>query len=93
MRVQPGLGRSSIITPEIQATVDQEMEKDDKTMATQLRQLLTQKSYKISLSTILHCRSKLGWIFKGSRYCQHVRPANKVKHLEWARKCMRERNV
>ena len=28
MRVQPGLGRPSIITPEIQAIIDQEMEKD-----------------------------------------------------------------
>ena len=93
MRVQPGLGRPSIITPEIQAIVDQEMEKDDETTATQLKQILTQKGYKISLSTVLRCRSKLGWTFKGSRYCQHVRPANKVKRLEWARKCIREKEM
>ena len=42
MGVQPGLGQPSIITPEIQAIVDQEMEKDDETMATQLKQINTE---------------------------------------------------
>ena len=28
----------------------------------------------------------LGWTFRGSKYCQHVCPANKIKRLEFAQR-------
>ncbi len=37
-----------------------------------------------SLATIVPNRHQLGWIYCGSVYCQLIRHANTVKHLEWA---------
>ena len=39
---------------------------------------------RISFSTILRARQVLGWTFRGSKYCQLIRNANKVKRLQWA---------
>ena len=47
---------------------------------------MVDKEHPLSLQTILRSRSKLGWIFRGSAYCQLIREANKVKRLEWAQK-------
>ena len=52
IRVLPGAGRPSIITPEMRAVVDAQMEKDDETTATQLHALLKEKGFKISLRTV-----------------------------------------
>lgn len=38
----------------------------------------------IALSTILRCCTALGWIFRGSAYCQLIRDANKTKRLAFA---------
>ena len=35
-------------------------------------------------------RQKLGWIFRGSAYCQIIQQENKQKHLEWAREHLEE---
>ena len=80
-----GSGRPSKITAEIRKLVDQQMIKDDETTAYQLHQLLLRNRYSISLSTILRCRTELGWTFRGSAYCQLIRAVNKEKRLEWAR--------
>ncbi len=82
---RPGSGRSSKIIPEVEAIVEQQMQLDDETTAVQLHRILTDKGHTISLRTILRARSKLGWTFRGSAYCQLIREANKVKRLQWAR--------
>ena len=82
----PGSGRKTKITEDVKRIVDQQMSVDDETTATQLHVLLTNFGYRLSLRTILRCRTTLGWTFRGSAYCQLIREANKVKRLEWARK-------
>ena len=62
------------------------MQLDDESTAIQLQKLLVDKEHQLSLQTILRSRSKLGWTFRGSAYCQLIREANKVKRLEWAQK-------
>ena len=80
----PGSGRPSKITAEIKAIVGEIMHKDDETTASQLHATLLARGYKISLRTVLRCRTSLGWTFRGSSYCQLIREANKVKRLHWA---------
>ena len=53
---------------------------------TKFQKLLVDKEHPLSLQTILRSRSKLGWTFRGSVYCQLIREANMVKRLEWAQK-------
>ena len=60
------------------------MQRDDETTAIQLQKLLVSRGYKISIRTVLHCRSSLGWTFRGSAYCQLIRDVNKQKRLAWA---------
>ena len=81
---RPGSGQPSRITAEVKAIVDQRMAEDDETTAVQLHSLLISKGYILSLHTVLRCRPQLGWTFRGSAYCQIVRDANKVKHLNYA---------
>ena len=62
------------------------MTRDDETTATQLHRMLLDNGVDISLSTILRCRTSLGWTFRGSAYCQLIRENNKVKRSEWAQR-------
>ena len=80
----PGSGRPSKITREVKEFVERQMELDDETTAYQLHELLVRAGYNISLSTILRCRLSLGWMFRGSAYCQLIREANKAKRLQFA---------
>ena len=80
-----GSGRPSKVTSEIKQVVEEQMQQDGKTTAVQLHCILTDKGYRISLRTILRCRTSLGWTFRGSAYCQHIRESNKVKRLAWVR--------
>ena len=57
----------------------------DKTTATQLQALLASEKIYVSLSTIVRNRLQLGWIYRGSAYCQLIRPRNQEKRLEFAR--------
>ena len=61
------------------------MRQDDKTTATQLQFKLATYGLFVSLTTILCNRHQLGWIYRGSAYCQLIRQANKQKQLDWAR--------
>ena len=60
------------------------MREDDEATAVQLHTLLTQHGVNISFATILRSRQLLGWTFRGSKYCQVIRNANKVKRLQFA---------
>ncbi len=82
----PGSGRPTKITEEVKKIVEEQMQKDDETTASQLHRLLIDKGHPLSLRTILRCRTGLGWTFCGSVYCQLIRHANKAKRLEWASK-------
>ena len=81
-----GSGRPSKITPEVLRIVEEQMEKDDETTATQLQKILLDHQLYLSLTTILRSRSQLGWTFRGSSYCQLIKTVNKVKRLDWAKK-------
>ena len=82
---RPGSGRLSSVTWRIKEMVEQRMQEDDESTATQLHQMLLEHDIVISLRTVLRCRTTLGWTFRGSAYCQLIRDANKVKRLDWAR--------
>ena len=66
------------------------MREDDETTAKELREKLTTEGHSLSLSSTLRCRRELGWIVRGSAYCQMIREANKAKRLEWARQFVHE---
>ena len=79
-----GSGRRSKITVRVLELVEEQMKKDDETTAVQLHSLLSSHGISISLSTILRSRARLGWTFRGSKYCQLIREANKLKRFIWA---------
>lgn len=86
-----GSGRPTKVTPQVLATVEEQMNKDDETTALQLHKILNDKlGVAINLRTILRCRKALGWTFLGSTYCQLIREANKQARLEWARRYINE---
>ena len=77
IRRKEGSGRPSKITYEITRLVNEKMEKDDETTATQLHQMLIEHGTLVSLQTILCCCSALGWTFHGSAYYQHIATSRK----------------
>ena len=81
---RPGSGRPTKITTAILSIVERQMTIDDETTAVQLQQILADSGHPLSLNTILRSRTKLGWTFRGSAYCQLIRDSNKAKRLEWA---------
>ena len=64
-----GSGRPTKVTPQVLATVEEQMNKDDETTALQLHKILNDKGVAINIITILCCRKALGWTFRGSVYC------------------------
>ena len=81
---KPGSGLPLSISPAIQELVDDTMEEDDETTATQLQAKLASYNVYVSLSTILRNRLRLGWTYRGSAYCQLIRGPNKKKRVDWA---------
>ena len=73
---RPGSGRRTKVTEDVKRILDEQMKVDDEKIAMQLHVLLVDLGYSLSLGTILHCRSTLGWTFCGSGYCQLVHEAN-----------------
>ena len=78
---QPGSGFPPKITPRIQAIIEVAMREDDETTATQLQSRLATYGVYVSLATILRSRQMLGWVYRGSAYCQLIRTVNKQKDL------------
>lgn len=81
---KPGSGLPPKLSPAIEKLIEDTMHADDETTATQLQSILASRSIYVSLATILRNRSLLGWIYRGSAYCQLIRHANKLKRLQWA---------
>jgi len=67
------------------AIIEERMQEDDETTASQLVRILNEQGYTVSKPTIVRARKILGWTFHGSRYCQMIRNNNKEKRVEWAR--------
>ena len=61
-------GRPTKVTVRVKELVAEQMTRDDETTATQLHRMLLDNGVDISLSTILRCRTSLGWTFRGSAY-------------------------
>jgi hypothetical protein len=72
----------------VEATIEAQMEDDDETTASQLQTMLTHRGCSLSLATIKRSRSRMGWTFRGSAYCQLIREGNKEKRLVWAQENM-----
>ena len=89
---KPGSAPPVKATAEIRDMVEAQMRLDDETTAVQLHKLLEDKSYDLSLRTVLRCRTALGWTFRGSAYCQLIRDANKRKRFDWAQSCLSEQD-
>ena len=85
-----GSGRPTKLTPQVMALVEEQMNNDDETTASQLQKILNEAGIDISLWTILRCRKSLGWTFRGSAYCQLIRAANKQARLQWAKQYIDE---
>lgn len=81
---KPGSGLPPKLSPAIQLLIENAMRDDDETTATQLQGMLAVHGIYVSLSTIVRNRQQLGWIYRGSAYCQLIRDGNKKKRLEWA---------
>ena len=79
-----GSGFPSRIPPEIQQIIEDAMREDDETTTTQLQAKLAAFSVHVSLGMICRSRAQLGWIYRGSAYCQLIREANKQKRLDFA---------
>ena len=81
---RPGSGRPTKLSIELLRIVETQMRKDDETTAVQLHKLLVSLGHEVSLVTILNSRRLLGWMFRGSAYCQLICQPNKMKRLAWA---------
>ena len=80
---KPAVGRPRKTTQRVRDLIEEQMQKDDDSSATELDRLLQGKGIKLSRSTILRCRRQLGWTYRGAAYCQLIREANKLKRLSW----------
>ena len=70
--------------------IDDKMNNDDKTMAPQLKQMLSDRGVKVSVSYALRYRRALGGTYHRSAYCQLIRDCNKQKRVCWAKKNLNE---
>lgn len=80
-----GSGRPSKVRGEVERLVEAQMQYDDETSEAQLQTVLRAQGHNLSLSTILRCRTNLGWSSRGTAYCQLIREQNKVIRLTWAK--------
>ena len=70
---------------EHQNFIEQEMQRDPEMTASDLVSALSRRfQINASLSTVKRARSKLGWTYTNTKYCQIVRDVNKPKRLEYA---------
>lgn len=81
---KPGSGCPLKLSSAVQQLIENTMRTDDETTATQLQAMLAEHRIYVSLCTIVRNRSQLGWIYRGSAYCQLICDVNKQKRLEFA---------
>jgi len=67
--------------------IDEVYRQDPEVTASELKNVLENElKIGIGVSTIKRARKAAGWICTQTRYCQMVRDANQIKHLEFCRK-------
>jgi len=87
---KPGSGTTLKLSPAILQLIEGCMREDDETTAKQLQTRLAAFNVHVSLTTILQNRRQLGWVYRGSAYCQLIRSVNREKRLEWAQRNLHE---
>ena len=81
---------SKVENPKVMSLVERYMQDDGELTLIQLHRRLLHDGINISKSTVLRSRSKLGWTFQGSHYCQMIREVNKAKRLQWAKEFLHD---
>ena len=82
----PKSGRPTKLTAPVLQSIENAMQRDDKTTAKELVSTVhTQNGISVSTTTSLKGRRLQGWTRRGTAYCQLIRAANCTKRLEWAR--------
>ena len=80
------------VTMEVLNFIDAEMERNDELTAPHLRKKINEKFHcDFSESKVKRIRKKLRWVQTGTKYCQLIREPNRVKRLQVAIKCLKER--
>ena len=81
--------RKQSVPMNVLSFIDAQMESNDELTSPRLQQLIeTNFDLKFSCSKIKKLRRKLGWLAMGSKYCQLVKEANQPKRLEFAQRCL-----
>ena len=80
------------VTLEVLNFIDAEMEKNDELTAPHRRNKINEKFHcDFSESKVKRIRKKLGWVQTGTKYCQLIHEPNRVRRLEFAMKCLEDR--
>lgn len=86
-------GRSRKLNAEARAFIEDQMRKDDEMTSCAIQKKLARRGIVIHPSTVRRSRKRQGWTLQRTRYCQLIRDANKVKHLEFAQKVLETRDT
>ena len=88
----PQIGRpEESVTMELMNFIDAEMEKNDELTAPKLRRKLQEEfGVNFSESKVKRLSKKLGWVQRGTKYCQLIREANRTKRLDFCLNCVEE---
>ena len=70
--------------------IEEKMQEDDETTATQMVIILEDRGYKIYKTTVVRARKALGWTFHVSQYCQMLHNKSKLKQVKWAKANIRK---
>ena len=76
---KPGSGFPGKLLPSVQQIIELAMRQDDDMTATQLQFKLAAYRLYVSLTTILRNRHQLGWVYRGSAYCQPYMSGKQAK--------------
>ncbi|XP_064633633.1 uncharacterized protein LOC135491590 [Lineus longissimus] len=74
--------------------IDRQLKTNDEYTTAELAAIYEEEyNITISRSTISRARQKAGWKICGAKYCQIVKPQNKIKRMEYALKCLAEQET
>ena len=79
-------GRPTKVTSGVLQSIENRMQQDDETTGQELVSFLQrEESINVSVRTACRGRQQLGWMSRGTAYCQLIREGNHAKRLDWAR--------
>ena len=73
------------LSPSVQQLIENAMRENGETTITQLQAMLAHYGVYVSLATIVRNRQELGWVYRGSAYCQLILNASRGKRFDFAR--------